>query len=53
MTNHLTLLITAIAVTGLAWYLVRTISGDRPVRPPNALRDWREELLEWRRLGIH
>ncbi|HUW17131.1 MAG TPA: hypothetical protein VMW94_08630 [Actinomycetes bacterium] len=31
---------------------VRQVRGDRPVTPPGAPRDWRDEQMEWRRLGI-
>jgi hypothetical protein len=31
---------------------VRLIRRDRPATPPGSARDWRDEQLEWRRLGI-
>ena len=42
----------SLAVVAVAVATVRQVRGDRPATPPGAPRDWRDEQLEWRRLGI-
>jgi hypothetical protein len=52
MDTYLALVTTALIVASIAWLLVRTIRADRPIRPPNPLRTWQDEQVEWRRIGI-
>ncbi|MDH4353038.1 MAG: hypothetical protein OEW41_03550 [Actinomycetota bacterium] len=42
----------AVVAFAVAVATVRQVRGDRPATPPGAPRDWRDEQLEWRRLGI-
>jgi hypothetical protein len=52
MNTFLNLLVPVLLIAGLAWLAVRTIRADRPASPPGSLRDWRDEQLEWRHVGI-